>query len=215
MVAGLLQNGAWAFGDPSNPGYGRWWVDTAPLVILTAAGATFELWALTMKRYPRVQRIYAWLIPTLLLLCFAVVAVATMDVWSPTWRPTIYGILSLRYRSTIAPLAIACGCVTIWGLVFPRQISRNVRIHALLLTGILATIAGGSVVAAILLHGNNRQASNATALISATFLALWAGLISRQGEGASQRRLTEAELSELHQGEEDLDSARKFLRFRL
>jgi hypothetical protein len=181
IAAGILQNAAWLFGLPTSAPYGVWWTHVAPLVIICAIAAVVELWGLTMSHYPKVGVIYHWLIPAILGAGLLVIALGTIDLWLLEWRPTVYRLSSLALRYSASGLAVVCGSLMCWALLFPRQIRRNVRIHGVILTANLATLALGYTVA-VLEGGKNLIIGRVMMFTTVFLLAAWALLISPGGE---------------------------------
>lgn len=214
VLAGLLQEGAWLRGYPGDPRYGVWWANTAPLVIATSIAAVLELWKLTMSRYPGVKRIYSWLVPAVIVICAAGTILTAFDFWAIDWRPTIYRIALLAYRYTEAPLAIGCAFLLGWIIVFPERAPKNVKVHAVALTGNLATIAVGNAVI-VLSHGYNLVAGPLMAIASVSFLLLWALCMSPGGERLNPPPPPgDDEIARVRARERELLNVRRFLRFR-
>jgi len=214
VVAGLLQEGAWFLGDPRSVGYASWWTHTAPFVIATSIGATVELWNLTMSRYRGVSRIYSWLVPAVITIIAVGTLLTAVDFWAIEWRPTIYRVFLLTYRYTEAPLAMGCAFSLVWALVFPEQAPKNVKIHAIVLTGNLTAVAAGNG-AIVLAHGYNVVAGPAMAVISVSFFAVWAIFMTREGEiSEPPRPLEDDEAARVRARERDLLNVRRYLRFR-
>lgn len=181
IAAGTLQNAGWLFGTAYSPAYGLWWTHIAPLVIVFAIAAAVELWGLTMSHYPKVGVIYHWLIPTVIGAGLLVIALGTIDLWLLEWRLTVYRLSSLAFRYSTSALAVVCGFLMCWALAFPRQIRRNVRIHGVILTANLATLAVGNTVA-VLEGGKNLIAGRVMMFTTVFLLAAWALLVTPDGE---------------------------------
>jgi len=210
IAAGILQNAAWLFGPPTSPPYGLWWTHVAPLVIVCAIAAAVELWCLTMSHYPKVGAIYHWLIPTIIGAGLLVIALGTIDLWLLDWRATVYRLSALAVRYSTSALAVVCGFLMCWALAFPRQIRRNVRIHGVILTANLATLAVGNTVA-VLDRGKNLIAGRVMMFTTVFLLAAWALLISPDGESVPPppSRSTPEDLERLASRERELLGARR------
>jgi hypothetical protein len=205
VASGILQGAAWLFGPNSSPAYGLWWTHVAPLVIACAIAAAIELWSLTMSHYSGVKVIYRWLIPAVIGASLLLIALGTIDLWLLDWRPTIYRLSSLAVRYSASALAVSCGFLMCWALVFPRQIGKNVRIHGVILTAIFATLAIGNTVA-VIDRGRNLIAGPVMLFITTALLAAWALMVSRKGESVplAPPRSTPDDLERLASREREL-----------
>jgi hypothetical protein len=213
VVAGLIQGGAWLRGDHHSAPYAFWWIYTAPLIIGTSIAAALELWSLTMSRYEGVRRIYAWLIPAVIGICLCGTILTAFDFSFLDWRPTIFRISLLTYRYVEAALAIGCGFLFAWTLIFPEQVPRNAKIHAFALTGNLGAIAAGNALT-ILSNGYNIVSGPLTTITSAAFFVLWAILMSGKGEKhGSPPAPNENEVTRVRGRERQLLNVRRYLRF--
>jgi hypothetical protein len=181
IASGILQNAAWLFGPSTSPAYGLWWTHVAPLVIACAIMAAIELWCLTMSHYSRVSVIYHWLIPAVIGASLFFIALGTIDLWLLDWRATIYRLSSLAVRYSATALAVFCGFLMCWALLFPRQLRRNVRIHGVILTANFATLAVGYTVT-VIDGGRNLIVGRVMTFITSALLAAWALVISPEGE---------------------------------
>lgn len=214
LLAGILQNGALLFYDRDDPHYAAWWTRTAPLVILASVAAVVELWFLTMSNYRGVERIYRWLLPVVAGLAIVVTLLATADVWFLAWKPTIYRIITLAFRYCASALTVACAFLACWAWVFFHQAPKNVKVHAVLMTLNLASLATGNTII-VLLGGRNRIAGPAMACVGASFFIAWALLVSRQGQerGAPPAPLSKDERGKLDARERELLRTRRFFKF--
>jgi hypothetical protein len=214
LLAGIAQNGALLFKDRSDPWYAAWWVRTLPLVIVASIAAVIELWFLLMSNYRGVERIYSWLVPAVVGASIAVMLFATADVWILAWQPTIYRVLTLAFRYCESALTVACAFLACWAFVFFHQVPRNVKVHAVLLTVNLASLAAGNTVI-VLLGGRNKIAGPAMASVSASCFVLWALLISSRGQaaGAPPAPLSEKEREQVDARERELLKTRRYFKF--
>jgi hypothetical protein len=211
IASSILQSAAWLFGPSTSPAFGLWWTHVAPLVIACACMAVIELWRLTMSHYSRVSVIYHWLVPAVIGASLLLIAIGTIDLWLLDWRPTIYRLSSLAVRYSASALAVFCGFLMCWALVFPRQIRRNVRIHGVILTANFATLAVGYTVT-VIDRGRNLIAGRVMVFITMTLLAAWALMVSRDGESVPPPapRSTPDDLERLTSRERELLSAARF-----
>ncbi len=181
LLAGIFQSFARLFGDRDTLGYAYWWIRTSPFVIAFSVAATAELWFLVMRRYPGVRRIYHWLVPAFLGLAAALTLLSAADFFLVDWRPTIFRILTLSVRYSASVEAVICSLLFLWTLLFPEQISKNVRRHAAILSlNYILTSLGYFAIG--MRNGRNGIIGYALNLLGSGIYIAWTVLITRQGE---------------------------------
>jgi hypothetical protein len=214
LLTGIFQNGALLFVNRDTPGYAWWWIHTAPIGIVASIAVVVELWFLIMSNYRGVERIYSWLVPVVVGACIAVTLVVTADVWFLAWQPTIYRVVTLAFRYNASALSVACFFLACWAFVFFHQVPRNVKVHAVLLTGNMASVAAGNSII-VLLGGRNLIAGPAMVCVSASCFVLWALLMSSRGQlgGTPPAPLTGKEREDMDARERELLKTRRYFKF--
>lgn len=181
LGAGALQTLIRLAGERNSVPYGVWWSHTAPVILAFSIAATFELWFLVMRRYAGVSRIYDWLIPAFLGIAAVLTALSAADLFVESWRHTIYRTISLTIRYSASVQTVICLLLFLWTVVFPEQISSNVRRHAAFLTIYNLQVSVGYFIIG-LRSGQNEQIATALYIVGNSLYLVWALLMTSAGE---------------------------------
>jgi hypothetical protein len=186
LAAGALQSLGWFAGTPSDRAYVLFYAYAMTVIVALRVLVVVELWRKLMpgdRGVEMISRSALWMVIAVALGISAASGLDTLRFFgTPGSRIAFYGIsLGLRYSGSA--LCVICSCLSLFAILFPRNVPANAVRHAFLLTAYFATIAVGFLA----MHYIRGSAAVVGALMtgsSAGLYVLWGALVSQSGEQA-------------------------------
>jgi len=186
LAASALQSFGWLAGGTHDRGYLLFYAYTMPLLFGLRIMVVIELWHRLMPAYQSVESIsrpFAWIVLVLAVGVSAASGLDSLHFLGVSPQRVAYYCISLALRYSSSSLCVICSCLSLFALLFPRNIPPNALRHAFLLTAYFATIAAGFLA----MHYVTGSAPLVGALMTgsaAGLYVLWGVLVSGPGERA-------------------------------
>jgi hypothetical protein len=186
LGAAALQSLVWLAGGPTDRRYVLVWASSTAILLGLRIVIVIELWRKLTPAYRNVESIsrpFVWVVLVLALAVSAASGLDSLRFFGLSPQRLAYHCISLALRYSSSTLCVLCSCMSLFAIVFPRDIPRNALRHAFLLTAYFATIAIGFLA----MHYDRGSAPLVGALMtgsSAGLYVLWGVLVSASGERA-------------------------------